>query len=384
MKSSSRPPRVLVVLANTNVCHRRYLEGILSYSRNVAERPWDVVLDLRDLSRGSAINPSEHEFDGVIAAIHNPAERAVYVKSGLPTVLFEPTVRRSRRRKRPSNVVTFLYDHFSEGVTAADYYLERGYEHFAYVGTAERTAWSDARQQGFLRRLARAGKSALVYPPPPRRLCGEFPTEAPRLTKWLSGLPHRTAVFVAHDERAQQVISCALHAGLEIPDSFAVLGVDNDELLCTTAMPTISSIPVDAKEMGYRFAQTLDDLLHGRPTDVGVRVSHTSVISRRSTEAFALPDPFLARALSYAAANLANRPRIDDLAREAHCSKRHLQIRALKVLGHPLKDELMRLQAKEAHRRLSLPTANVRDVAAACGFCTVAHMRQRLAAADLM
>ena len=383
MKNTSRPPRVLVVLANTNVCHRRYLEGILSYSRNVAERPWDVVLDLRDLSRESAIKPSEHEFDGVIAAIHNPAERATYVKSGLPTVLFEPTIRHSRRRKRQPNVVTFLYDHFSEGVTAADYYLERGYEHFAYVGTVERTALSDARQQGFLRRLARVGKTARVYPPPPRRLCDEFPAEAPRLTKWLSGLPHRTAVFVAHDERAQQIISCALHAGLEIPDDFAVLGIDNDELLCTTAMPTISSIPVNAKEMGYRFAQTLDDLLHGRPTDVGVRVSHTSVISRRSTEAFALPDPFLARALSYAAANLANRPRIDDLAREAHCSKRHLQIRALKVLGHPLKNELMRLQVKEAHRRLSLPTANVRDVAVACGFCTVAHMRQRLAATDL-
>ena len=378
MNKSSRPPRVLVVLANTNVCHRRYLEGILFYSRNVAEQPWDVVLDLRDLSHGSAIDPTEHEFDAVIAAIHNPAERSTYVQSGLPTVLFEPTVRRPLRRKHPENVVTFLYDHFSEGVTAADYYLERGYEHFAYVGTAGRTTWSDARQQGFVKRLARAGKTASVYPPPPKRLCGEFPSEAPRLTKWLSRLPHRTAVFVAHDERAQQVISCALHAGLSIPDRFAVLGVDNDELLCTTAMPTISSIPVDAKETGYRFAQALDDLLHGRKTNVGVRVSHTSVISRRSTEAFALPDPFLARALSYAAANLANRPRICDLAREARCSKRHLQIRALKMLGHPLKDELMRLQVEEARRRLSSPTANVREIAAACGFCSVSHMRQRL------
>ena len=380
MRSTSIfPPRVLVVLASANTCHRLYLQGILNYAKNAVEQPWDVVLNLRNIDVKFAIDPAERGFDAVIAAVHNSADRRLYLKSGLPTVLFEPTIRRPIRSKQPANSVIFLNDHAAEGIAAAEYYLRRGYTSFAYVGTPVRTAWSDLRCRGFICRLERAGKAkeVYIYPLPPERERTEFSLEAPRLMSWLSALPPHTAVFAAHDERAQQIVSCAVHAGIEIPRDIAVLGVDNDELLCSTASPMISSIAVDAQNTGYHFAKALDDLMRGRKTEPVVRLCHTAVISRRSTEEFVLPDAYLSRALSYAASHLSSRPRIADLAREARCSKRTLQLRALRVLGHSLKEEITRIQLDMARRSLTGKTADAEVVARANGFCSAAHMRRR-------
>lgn len=378
MAKNDKPKRVLVVLANTKVNHRLYLEGILSYAKDHTFPRWQVILGLRNLNKAMEINPALHGFDAVIAAVHNPADRAFYYETGLPTVLFEPTIKGTAIPRPPGNVVLFLNDHSAEGRVAAEYFLSRGYSSFAFVGTPEATAWSDSRLEGYRALLAHNGFPVKVYGPPPKREQSNFMLEAPRLVRFLSSLPPGTAVFAAHDERALQILSCARIANLPVPERFSVLGVDNDALLCTTALPPISSIEVEAKENGYRFAKALDDLISNRPTESIVRTSHTHIVTRRSTDAFALADVFLSRALAYYAANLAARPHIGDLAHEAKCSIRTLQLKALKILGHPLKDELKRIQTNEARRRLATATATPATIARECGFCSTGHMNRRL------
>lgn len=368
---------MLVLLSNASVTHRDHLRGILEYVHANIYPPWEVQLGLSDIDEGYRVSLSPLNYDGIIAAIHKPCDRRRILASGIATVLYEPTVFEHPRRIMPRNVITFFNDHEAEGRTAADWFLERGYENFGYVGTASRTAWSDGRQKGFVSRLSKSGFVPQVYAMAPPAERDDFAFEARRLVKWLKMLPPRTALFVAHDERAREVSLAVKRAGRTIPDDMAIMGVDDDELICSTASPPLSSIAVESYETGRRFAMALEALFHGKPHDPIVRTCHTHVVSRRSTDAFSFDDPFLSRAFSYAAANLQSCPRIEELAEAAHCSKRTLELRARTVLGRTLKDELAALQLREARRRLSVRGAVPEEVARITGFCNASHMYRR-------
>ena len=370
--------KVLVVFSNIDVTHRQMLAGILHYAREQCVPPWDVQLDLRDIQRRNSAELVSGGFDGIIAAVINPEDRRKYFATGLPTVLFEPTFARMDKVRRPANNVTFFNDHAAEGITAAEYFLARGYRSFAFVGTAVPLAWSEARRHGFIRRLKQEGLVPRVYAPPRGKAATDFTLESPRLERWLRRLPRNTAVFAAHDERAQQIVCAAQEAQVSIPDDIAVLGVDDDELLCTTASPQISSIPVAAEETGWRFAKAMADLLDGRNPEPIVRTCHTRVVTRTSTDAFALPDPVVAKALGYIGKHLAEPLRGPDLAAAANCSLRTLQQKVLKTLGRTLHAELAVLRQAEALRLLRETRLPISEIARRCGYCSVSHLGARL------
>ena len=372
--------KMLVVFSNIDVTHRRMLAGILHYARERCVPPWDIQLDLRDIQRRNSAELVAGGFDGIIAAVINPADRRKYFATGLPTVLFEPTFARMDSVRRPANNVTFFNDHAAEGITAAEYFLARGYRSFAFVGTTVPLAWSDARCHGFVRRLAQEGLAPRIYAPPRGKAAADFTLESPRLEHWLRRLPRGTAVLAAHDLRAQQIVCAAQQAQVAIPDDIAVLGVDDDELLCTTASPQISSIPVAAEETGWRFAEAMSGLLDGRNPEPIVRTCHTRVVTRTSTDAFALPDPIVAKAISCMEKHLAEPLRGPDLAAAANCSLRTLQQKMLKTLGRTLRDELAAMRLAEAVRLLKETRLPISEVADRCGYCSVSHLGTRLKA----
>lgn len=370
--------KILVVFSKADVTHRRMLEGILGYARDNCPAAWEIQLDLRDIFRRNTAEIKAGGFSGIIAAVANPADRKRYFASGLPTVLFEPTLARMDHARRPANNVTFFNDHAAEGRTAAEYYLARGYSSFAYVGTPVKAVWSDARRRGFAARLKKDGMHPMVYTPPSGKASTDFTLEAPRLARWLKRLPSPTALFVAHDERAQQVAAVALRAGIDIPGDLALLGVDDDELLCTTASPQLSSIPVNAEETGRRIAERMHELLRGSNSAPVVRTCHTRVIARASTDADSLTDPFVSKAVSYAEKNLSKPLRAEDLAVAANCSLRTLQTKMLRTLHRTPKEELAFLRRSEAVKLLRETRLSVSEIAVRCGYCSASHLGTHL------
>ena len=367
-------PRILVVFSNIDVSHRKMLAGILHYAREQCDPPWEIQLDLRDIYRRSSFELRTGGFAGIIAAIANSADRRKYFATGLPTVLFEPTFANMDTARRPANNVTFFNDHGAEGRAAAEYFIERGYRSFAYIGTTEPRAWSATRRRGFAVRLRMAGFNPTIYRIPDDKVKGDFTKEARFLEKWLKRLPRRTALFAVHDERAQQVTIAARRAGLRIPDDIAVLGVDDDELICTTAAPSLSSIHVPSEEEGCRFAKAMADLLAGNnPTPV-FRTCHTRIVTRLSTSTFALSDPVVAKAVSYAEKHLAESLRGETLAAAANCSLRTLQIRILKTLGRSIKEEIAFLRQNAALKLIKETKMPIAEIARTCGFCSPSHL----------
>jgi LacI family transcriptional regulator len=53
---------------------------------------------------------------------------------------------------------------------------------------------------------------------------------------------------------------------MRIPEDVAILGVDNDDLICNLMVPPMSSIELGAHRIGYKAAQLLDEAMQtGQP-----------------------------------------------------------------------------------------------------------------------
>ena len=375
--ANDRTRRILVSIPTNSYTQRLLLEGVLKYARERHGDNWRLQLDLGGFVSQKLKCFSEWKCDGIIAYIDDPSARSHFLSAKLPTVLIEPFLSPSSKIPPRRHVVTFVNDDTSEGSTAADYFMQHHFKSFAYIGTPEKTPWSSLREQGFVNRLKSKGESCLVYPNIPEDEREDFAREMPRLVKWLKGLPRPTAVFTAHDLRARQILIAADAAGIDVPGHIAVLGVDNDELICETATPALSSIPTREDSHGYACGRALEQLFKGHPGNKVIRTAHTHVVSRASTDISAIDDPFVARALTWAHNHLSEGASIDAIAKGIGYSKRMLQIRARRTLGQSLSDEVRQMMLSAAAELLESTDKPVSDIAAECGFTTVSHLSLR-------
>src|SRR5690606_10311999 len=117
---------------------------------------------------------------------------------------------------------------------AAEHLLERGFRQYAFVGEPGRL-WSQNRENGFRERLAEAGFEPIVYKCPKYRHGGRWDREQAILASWLEELPKPIGLMACNDDRGRQVLDACRASKISVPLEIAVIGVDNDELLCELA-----------------------------------------------------------------------------------------------------------------------------------------------------
>lgn len=156
---------------------------------------------------------------------------------------------------------------------------------------------------------------------------------------------------------------------MAVPREVAVLGVDNDEMLCTLSRPRLSSIVPDPEGIGYAAAQTLHELLLGRlPRTMERWVRPLSVLTRDSTDAAAVNDWHVEQALRIIEGQALHELRVDDLALQVGASRRYLEERFRAVLGRSIHDEILRVRMAAAQRLLSTTQLPIKGVAVRSGF----------------
>ena len=352
---------ILVAMPTQNHAERMKLEGILQYAHEKKGTRWNLELDLGGIVGRLARRSSARRYDGLIAYVQSAAERRAVLETQLPAVLIEDLFA-PKTFPRRHDVVTLLCDHVAEGRTAADYFIRLGYRSFAFVDAPAGAEYGALRLRGYARALAAAGFAA---PSTPR--AGES------LATWLVRLQKPCAIFAVHDLRARQVLAAAEEAHLAVPGEVAILGVDDDEGPCTTTSPTLSSIPTFDRPLGFAAGRALNELLLGHAKGRVIRTRHAQVVTRRSTDASAVSDIFVAKTLDWAKAHLGERLTADVLARRAGCSKPYLQSRVAKVLGLTLAAAIRRLRLEKAAEMLVATDLPVAEIAVRCGFACVSH-----------
>ena len=318
-------------------------------------------------------------FDGVIARVVDDAMAARLEASGLPVVDVFCT-------KRYSHFGSVDGDQSEIGRKAAEYFLARRFTSFAYCGY-EGYNYSDERRDAFAAALKSNFFGCNVFKTPQRALAeyGASVTrkedvtlgaDAQRLASWLKSIPPRTALFCCHDMRAYQVLRICMDEGIAVPNHLAVLGVDNDPLVCSFVTPSISSIDNRGFRVGSAAVAVLSRMMRSkaaRKNPPAVRVKPGEVVQRQSTETYAFEEKWMSDALVYISRNVEKRLTAEDVARFAGRSLPTVEDAFRKVLGRTVQQELVASRLFSARHLLETTSLPVAEVAVRSGFSSAQY-----------
>jgi LacI family transcriptional regulator len=262
-------------------------------------------------------------------------------------------------------------DHRLVGQAAAEHLRHCGLQHFAFVGNAHHL-YSTERETGFRDALAAVGHAADHYYERHARSYrqrGRLLVLDERLRRWLQALPKPVGIFAGHDVWALQVVEACRLAGLRVPEDVAVVGVDNDDLLCELARPSLSSVIVPAERVGYEAAALLDRLLAGdTPPRDPILIPPPGVVSRKSSDVLAIDDPVVAQTVRFLRDSAHLPLRVSDVLRAVPVSRRALERRFQAVRQRGLAAEIRRLHVDKAKQLLANSELPMQTIADRCGF----------------
>jgi LacI family transcriptional regulator len=324
--------------------------------------------------------------DGFICQIYSDHLAKVYRETGKPVVeLFESRGASEFPRILPDDVAT--------GELAAKHFLERGFRHFGFFGVPW-MRWSREREAGFraeIERTFRARAEAAgngdsssnnftfasysVADAVARAAFGDsLKQRAAAMGAWLKSLPKPLAVLAANDLWGSELVQAAREQGLNVPDDVAVLGVDNEELLCEIAHPPLSSIRLGGEQIGRAAVALLGQLLQGKtPKQPLQRIPPMGIVTRQSTDVLAVEDPDVAAAIRHIRRHAVEGLSVKQLLDSIAVNRRTLERRFVSVLGHTPLDEIRRVRMERAKALLQTDLP-IYDVAARCGFATPEYL----------
>jgi LacI family transcriptional regulator len=224
--------------------------------------------------------------------------------------------------------------------------------------------------------VAARGRAVDVFPAargrrggPRGTTVGDPPDDDEAIEKWLRRLPKPVAVFACYDIRGRQVLEACRRAGIEVPDQVAVLGVDNDDLLCGLASPPLSSIIPDAAGAGRLAASLLERLMRQ------VRLEHEEwllaplgIVTRQSTNVLAIDDDLVVAAVRTIRDHACRGIKVADVVASLKTSRRVLEHRFVQRIGHTPHEEIARVQFRRVEQLLRETDLPLAMIAARCGF----------------
>ncbi len=197
-----------------------------------------------------------------------------------------------------------------------------------------------------------------------------------RLADFLRSLPRPAGVLAANDEMAAHVLSAAEAAGISVPDDLAVMGIDDDELICESTHPTLSSVAPDFERSGRLAADLLARCIADRGKSPATMLYGASpLVRRRSTRVDAARDPRVVRALELIRRDSCSGATVKDVIAAMGMKPRSAEARFKEVCGHSIKDEIMAVRLARAKRLLSDTDLPISIVCERCGYTDERSLR---------
>jgi LacI family transcriptional regulator len=250
-----------------------------------------------------------------------------------------------------------MVDHSEVGRLAARHMLERGVRQFGFVGYP-RHEFSVERERGFRELVVSAGFSVASFHERTQRIhdpTGMWNWNKP-LMNWLNGISKPIGILASNDVQGAQVSEYCRQLGFRVPDQVAIVGVDDDDLLCELSRPSLSSVALAGERIGFEAAGLLDKWLHGSPPGNAVVVlPPAGVIVRQSSDLLAVPDPQVSAALRFIREHAGQPIQVRDVLQVVPVARRALERRFRKLLQRSISEEIRRVHL-ERSRQLLLQT----------------------------
>jgi LacI family transcriptional regulator len=189
------------------------------------------------------------------------------------------------------------------------------------------------------------------------------------LVDWLTSLPKPIGIMACNDFRGQHVLEGCRAARLSVPDEVAVIGVDNEHVICDFCQPPLSSVIPAAERIGFEAAGMLDRLMKGEKLEQRqVRIKPLGVAARQSTDVMAIDDGDVVAALKIIRDRACLGLSVADILREVPIARSSLERRFRKTVGRSPQAEIRGVQMKRARQLLCETDLTLNQIAALTGF----------------
>ncbi|MFK5924449.1 MAG: DNA-binding transcriptional regulator [Verrucomicrobiota bacterium] len=359
---------VAVIVDATKPYDRKVISGLAEYVQQVGnwslyveEEPLDKLPDFRSWSGDGVI--ANFDDQRVFNAVRNLDVPVVGLGGGYG-------------QYHPDMDICYLRtDNQKISQLAATLLIDRGFRNFAYCGMPKTplNGWSKERENSFTRYLSSRSYPCEIYN-------GRFTTTRQwrklqnHLGSWLQKVQKPIGIMACNDARARHVLEACRNVGLSVPDEVAVIGVDNDELICELTQPPLSSIEQGAKHLGYEAAANLDKLMSSKRFKAFERtIEPVGVVERGSTDTLAFDDDAVTLALQIIRKRACDSIQVRDVIDAVMISRTSLETRFQKHTGRSIHSEIRRTQLSQAKKMLTAGNLPIKSVSQHCGFRTVQY-----------
>ncbi|MEM8913960.1 MAG: DNA-binding transcriptional regulator [Planctomycetota bacterium] len=363
-------PHVALLVETSSVYGREVLAGIMQYLR--LHEDWSVYLQQRDLQSSVPEWLQQWTGDGIISRSNDVRLRDASNQRGIPFLDLM-----DRSDDIPPHVRS---NDAMIGSMAADHLLAKDFRQFGFCGF-EDEAWSRRRQLAFAdavhQRLGDGDAAAAkcdVFESRWLEGAASWDVEQNALADWVTQLPKPCGILACNDLRGQQVLDACDTAGLSVPEEVAVIGVDNDELVCEFARPPLTSIVPDATAVGFEAARQLSEMMQGKrplgaPTlESQVIVAPRTIQTRLSTDVVAIDHPGVVAALAYIREHACSGLTVDKVLESVDVSRSTLERQVRRYLGRTPQQEIRHVQLKRVRQLLRTTNLSAEQIAHRAGF----------------
>ena len=349
----------------------KVIEGVAAYVQKFAN--WNIYIEERSLRDQQLPDLKTWHGDGIIADLDNTKIAQSVRGLEIPVVGFGG----GYGGYDPADGIPFFATD-NEGIAhmAAQHLLDRGFQNFAFCGHP-RTAingWAIERAEAFQEYIEQAGFPCAQY-------TGRHKTPkswAPMLKsicRWLEALEKPLGLMAASDKRARHVLEACRILGLRVPEEVAVIGVDNDEMLCKLSTPPLSSVNQGTKQIGYNAAALLDEMMAGKKVKIKKYITPPAgIVCRQSTDVLAINDQEMAEVVHFIREHATDGIKSQDVVRAMGVCRSTLDARFQALFGRTVHAEIRRVQLQRAQELIQSSDLPLKQVAQVTGFNSIQYL----------
>jgi LacI family transcriptional regulator len=350
-------PHVALLIETSRSYGRDLLRGIKRYMSE--NEPWSVFMQLRALE--SRVPPwlSKWRGDGILARSNSQAMADAIARTGVPVV----ELRASRLKH---SFLSIGVDNQVVGQMVAEHLMECGFRRFGVFQIATEL-YFEQRRDSFIETLRRAGYDCHTYWSSENPAHWERHQEA--VAHWVAGLPKPIGVLACTDQLGFWLLDACRRLGVAVPEELAVVGVENDESLCTLSTPPLSSVRFDGDEIGYRAAELLSRMMKGQPQPTEqILVKPRGIVTRLSSDIVAIENEDLAAAVRFIREHACEGISVNEVLARVAMSRSALERQMQRVLGRTPAAEILRMQFNRVRELLTYTDLPLARIAEKAGF----------------
>ena len=352
----NRQKHVAILLETSNEYARGVLNGAKKFLRENTR--WSVLLRLQERDNVDLTGLSNWEGDGIFARIESK-EMADFVKmKNIPTVDLGAF-------RMLENVPRFEVNDRSFAKLAAEHLISKGFKYFGFCGNSK-YIWSNRRYEAFNELTTSAGECFFFDIHAHKEQSLE---ERVAIEEWLKILPKPIGILACYDRIGLQLLEACRDAKIAVPESVAVLGIDNDELICEISTPALTSVIPNTIKTGYEAASLLDRMMNGEViTKYEYLHEPLGIQVRQSTDVFVTNDEVIAKALHFIRNNACSGISVSDVIATTPLSRRAFEKRFFKIARKTPHAEILEVKMNFVKRLLEETELSLEEIANRSGF----------------